>query len=169
MLACAGDLSATANKWPLRYAYNRSALTRSGVLRGHPLTRSGLALASRFVPISYVLNCVVLRNIHPCVPSGDGRAAALLWRDGPPSVLAPCSERYRQRWMPPQIKAWVFCVKAPPPVEFCGLTTENRAGPLVDGGRIGAGLSRVGLHPDCGFRDPCASRRARVPNPSKRS
>lgn len=51
----------------------------------------------------------------------------------------------------------------------CGLTTENRAVLLVDGGRDGAGLSRVGLHPDCGFHDPGASRWTRVPDPSKGS
>lgn len=39
-------------------------------------------------------------------------------------------------------------------MEFCGLTTENRAALLVVGGRNGAGISRVGLHPECGFRDP---------------
>lgn len=64
---------------------------------------------------------------------------ALLWRDGPPSVLALVVDA--TAWMlPPQISAWAFCVEAPPRVEFCGLTTENRAG-----------FSRVGLRPDCGF------------------
>lgn len=169
LLACTGNSSATANKWPLRYAYKVSSNQVRSTPKS-PLTRSGLALASRCVLISYVLNCVRLfeETLDPCAVAMEGLPRFCGGTDRP--AFWRSLQWTLQRWMPPpQIKACVFCVEAPPRVEFCGLTTENRAGFLVDGGRNGAGLSRVGLHPDCGFRDPCASCWTRVPNPSKGS